>query len=225
MCHEFDGPIKSAFDKGNSFFKESLNVFWPTVGSRGFTEANQVLSFLTGVNNVFDKSVISVLMEVPFGNISSLSWIDGLALIKLNDTQRNILFLIEAKRIKENGYDHAYGSIKRDIKRYSDEDMICDFLKHSFEERPITEVTVVPIYLGDLWLRKKIRSSEAKRKWLKEADSLFPTDWKAYQSDILWGNANTNSDYIRLLAIGSNKSFKFNNSDKWERSEDARHEK
>ena len=96
------GQLTRAFHRVADAYRRNLSVFWPTVGSRGFTEHNQVHQFCKEAERVL-PSPVATYLEVPFGGSDRL---DGLVVNLIEE--HPALVLLEAKRIKEGGYDKAY---------------------------------------------------------------------------------------------------------------------
>lgn len=193
----------SSFKKANDIFANSLKLMWPTVGSRGITEANLVHSFLSVLRN--DFSAITYL-EVPFGGNSRL---DGLALVT-NGTHGHML-LLEAKRIKENQYEKAYEQIKTDTKRMFETKRILSLLDRC---ESLSSVHIQQLFMADVWVGNKKRSEEVKEIWQNNNENALFYNWNKYFSVPLWESQKVK--YHRMLATFNTTIFKKNEISEWQ---------
>lgn len=199
--------IISSFKKTNQDFSKSINLIWPTVGSRGFTESNLVQSFLFYCKSMFNAITYS---EVPFGGKSR---VDGIAFVDFTNTAH--ILIIEAKRIKENQYNNAYDEIKKDTSRMLETARIINILER-INKKEINSVAVQPLFIADVWVGNKKRSEEVKEIWeSKDKNSLFP-GWRTDFSDVLWHSESGKVKYHQMLAVGNINIFYRNGSNKWE---------
>src|SRR5574344_2028180 len=205
--------IISSFKKTNEDFSKSINLIWPTVGSRGFTESNLVQSFLFYCKSMFNAITYS---EVPFGGKSR---VDGIAFIDFTNTAP--MLIIEAKRIKENQYNNAYDEIKKDTNRMLENARIIDILER-INKKEICSVSVQPLFIADVWIGNKKRSEDVKAIWesKENQNSLFP-GWRTAFSDVLWHSEYSKAKYHQMLAIGNINMFHRNSLNKWELKEQS----
>lgn len=168
--------ITATFDQTANIYNEQMNTFYPTIGSRGINEANQILIFLSSFRAIQPAENIATWTEMPFVNeAKGRSRLDGLAWLM----QENSLILIEAKRIKQGktigklNTEKAKEEIIRDAKRMSDKNRI----KFSFQRDVINSKTrIYRVMLGDIWINKDPKMRESMKGWLN--GNIFPSDWK-----------------------------------------------
>lgn len=204
--------IIQGFLNGGELFKKSLEVFWPTVNRRGFTEANMVLHFISGIRELFTNKILTTLIEVPFYGKDRL---DGLVLLKSELSLE--LILIEAKRIKENNYDSAYQSIKRDVRRMLEIRRIADICNR-IQDSNFRKVQIYPVYLSDVWIGNKSRSMEVIPYWKGEESPIFE-NWITECNKNMWQNGKVT--YNQLLAIGPSFLVEKSKDQEWIKFEDS----
>ena len=194
--------ITRAFNQMATSYKNNLGIFWPTVGSRGITEANQVHEFCKAFESI-DIGSFSYL-EVPFGERGR---IDGV-IIDPTETKPKLI-LIEAKRIKENGYNKAYESIKGDVKRLietkvdDDKDGIFDLAERADDSMRRNGIDVYFVYLADVWIGNKRGSFNVIPTW--ESKSLFNCwrECEMFVSDPVYESGGEKRVEYRLLMAAS----------------------
>jgi len=182
--------LEDAFSKMAKTYKRNLEQFWPTIGSRGITEANQTHEFCKALETTLPSPAFSYL-EVPFGD---KGWIDGVIVNVMNDNLR--LIFVETKRIKENGYGAAYKSITSDAKRLVETP--ATFLANRKDLKQYKKIEVILVYLADVWVGNKKRSNEVIGIW--ESCSLFPSGWegcKSFISDPVYQSQNDKGNEVK----------------------------
>lgn len=170
--------IDRAFDLASTIYKKQLNEFYPTVGDRGITEANQVHLFTTALRQV-DANVYSWL-EVPFPTKdNSRARLDGAAFC--GDMNSSWLGLIEAKRIKQGctrgrpNTEIAFEQIAADAERMGEPDRIKTFTER-LNDVKAEHTRLYRIFLADIWINNDPVMKDAADKWL--TGDVFPTDWR-----------------------------------------------
>lgn len=202
--------LKWAFQHAQESYRRDLELFWPTVGSRGFTEQNQVHRFCKAAEKVLLDPVATYL-EMPFrkknDDEGSKDHLDGLIVNLV--TGRPAIVLIEAKRITEGGYDHAYKEIAEDVARLREEDRISHLCMECIRHHnrfPVIDVYFV--YLADVWVGNKVRSGEVLKRWPDpHPDKSICKGWEKgtfLVSDPVYRDRNAEGKEVRyhlLLAI------------------------
>jgi hypothetical protein len=201
------GTVLAAFNRTAESYRSGMLAFYPTVGSRGVNEINQVHSFLLGLRETLAKTGEQVVtwLESPFLKSSGeckRDRLDGVAY----SLDHKILFLLEAKRIKQGrGRDGILNAETAVDEIYRDAERLCERTRiDTFCERlPISDlpsVNVVRMVLADIWLNEKEHMKLAYQRWL--SGSAFPGDWQGglfEASRSLY--EGTDSAYRLLLAV------------------------
>ena len=132
-----------------------LSKFYPTVGSRGFTERNLTVAF----GNAFAKRCPEAVIwyEFPFVNSFHVD-------LAIFIPEERHLVLVESKRFSGSGKDKE---CTRDFKRISDPENIGALLKeYSKHNEGIVNKydTVTACILADVWTESKFKN-EVHKQW------------------------------------------------------------
>lgn len=199
--------LKSAFCNTAREYQHGMAAFYPTVGSRGINEANQVHTFLISLRTVLAESGDRTVtwLESPFLKVSGeckRDRVDGAAYSPL----LKVLCLIEAKRIKQGrgrdgvlNSEKALGQIRQDAERLSDPLRIATF-RERLPSVEVVSVTVARIVLADIWLNSEQHMIDAHAQW--RAGGAFPADWADgifEDSGAIY--AGGSSEYRLLIAV------------------------
>ena len=198
------GQLTRTFHRVADSYRRDLSVFWPTVGSRGFTEQNQIHQFCKEAERVL-PSPVATYVEVPFGGRDRL---DGLV-VNLNE-EHPALVLLEAKRIKEGGYNSAYSQIAEDVKRMEDKGRVLEICKRIISADHFGVVYIYMACLADVWVGNTKRSAEVVELWCDAAwplcvgweDGTFLASGPVYHGMSARGK---DVEYRLLLGIGPEK--------------------
>lgn len=193
--------LRSALDKTAADYRYGLKAFYPTVGSRGINEANLVHVFLMGLRASIPDEHVVTWMESPFlkeDESGKRDRLDGVAYA----VESRLLFLIEAKRIKQGksqgklNSEKALEQIRADAERMSDPARIKMF-RERLPKGDVDAVRVVRVFLADIWPTADAHMQAALDGWRDR--TIFPPDWHAGES-LISPNVCSDSRYHLLLA-------------------------
>lgn len=170
-----------------------LSKFYPTVGSRGFTEENLTVAFGNAFAKRFQEAVI--WYEFPFVTKPTDSFHVDLAIFIPEERH---LVLVESKRFSERGKDNE---CTRDFKRISDPENIVALLKeYSKHNEGIVNKydKVTACILADVWTESKFKR-EVYDQWFKK--NFFNND----ERDIHVGGEYYIEDFKEIDRLGEGK--------------------